>query len=178
MTTLTFGKHKGTDIKNIPTEYLEWGSSKLDSPKWKKEFQTELDRRNSEEKQKETFIKANINSPEIREMLIKEAEQELIDEENYSLENDCQYDGRIITQAEIEKLADEKLSKYQTEVQLEKLDTEFIQKWGVNQSQINKLQDAFWNDELVRNCSTPERLKAAKELCVRRDALLDKIDTV
>ena len=178
MPTLTFGKHKGTEIKNVPTDYLEWGSSKLDSPKWRNVFQTELDRRNSEEKQKETFIKTNISSPEIREMLIKEAEQELAEEENFSLDNDVQYDGRIITQAEIEELADAKLAKYQAKVQLEKLDTEFIQKWGVSQSQINKLQDAFWNDELERNCSTPERLKVARELCVSRDVLLGKIYNV
>jgi hypothetical protein len=175
MTTLTFGKHKGADIQNVPIDYLEWGSSKLDSPKWRNAFQTELDRRNSEEKQKEAFMKSNIDSNEVWQTLVSDAAKELHDEENHYLNTDCQYDGRIISQKEVEELANEKLAEYKAEIELDKLDDDFIEKWGVTKTQINKLQDAFWNNELERNCSTPERLEAAKELCVRRDALFGKI---
>jgi uncharacterized protein (DUF3820 family) len=30
--TIPFGKHKGEDIEDIPTEYLEWFLSNVDTP--------------------------------------------------------------------------------------------------------------------------------------------------
>jgi len=42
---VTFGKHKGTDIKDVPEGYLKWGSENLSNGNWKKVFINELDRR-------------------------------------------------------------------------------------------------------------------------------------
>jgi hypothetical protein len=176
MTTLTFGKHKGTEIKNVPADYLEWGSSKLDSPKWRNAFQSELDRRNSEEKQKEVFIKANIDSPEIREMLIKEAEQELAEEENFSLKNDCQYDGRIITQAEIEKLADEKLESYSVQAQMERLAQEYVAKMSVTDKQLKLMESLWQSDQLSKkNFQTTEKYNLAMEYFAKLLELYKKL---
>jgi uncharacterized protein (DUF3820 family) len=38
---LNFGRYKGTDIKTLPIEYLEWGTARLESPKWQKAFREE-----------------------------------------------------------------------------------------------------------------------------------------
>ena len=32
MTVLTFGKHRGEDIEDVPSEYLQWMVDKLDAP--------------------------------------------------------------------------------------------------------------------------------------------------
>lgn len=166
---ITFGKYKGTDISAIPTDYLEWGVDKLESPKWRQEFETELKRRNDEIKKQEDFIKQNIGSDKAWQILIKEAEAELApsDDEN---------DYRIIRQSDIEALAKEKLQKYQAEVELEKLDSDFMKKWGVNKSQIDKIQDEFWSDGLKPSMfSSQEKYEAACELATKRDNLIGKI---
>lgn len=175
---LTFGKYKGSELAQVPTDYLEWGANKLDSPKWRKEFESELSRRNKEQKEKDIYIKANIDSQEVWEMLVKEAEKELYEEEDFSLENDCQYDGRVITQKEIDDLAKEKLAAYKAEIELEKIDAEFMKKWKVTQSQINEIQEAYWNDELERLCSNSDRYQAANELATKRSDLIEKIRAV
>ncbi|MBD2364500.1 DUF3820 family protein [Anabaena minutissima FACHB-250] len=176
MTKITFGKHKGTEVSDLPTDYLEWGSEKLDSPKWRKEFEAELKRRNDESKKRKSFIKQNVDSEEVWQMLVKEAEKELWDEEEDALENDVQYDGRVITQSEIETLAKEKLQKYQAEVELEKLDTEFMEKWGVNKSHIDKIQNIFWSDELRPSMFSSHALyEASCELVKKRDELIGKM---
>ena len=51
---LTFGKYKGWDTGRLARfsdgrDYLAWGAAKLDSPKWRKEFQEALDRTPPEE---------------------------------------------------------------------------------------------------------------------------------
>lgn len=45
---LTFGRHKGTPLEQIPNGYLEWGLEQLQEPRWEQvrvQFQTELQRR-------------------------------------------------------------------------------------------------------------------------------------
>lgn len=167
MVTLTFGKYKGTDIENIPDDYLEWGIERLDSPKWRKEFELELKRRKNETQKRDTFIKQNINTNEAWQMLVKEAESELSDDED---------DYRIVRQSDIDALAKEKLQKYQAEIELEQLDTEFMNQWGVTKTQVNKIQNEYWNGGLEQRMFTNQaKYKAACELAEKRNDLIGKI---
>ncbi|PHJ64956.1 hypothetical protein VF04_03995 [Nostoc linckia z7] len=164
MTTITFGKHKGSDISKIPTEYLEWGADKLDSPKWRQAFESELERRNSEKNKRDSYIKANIDSPEVWELLVKEAEQELETEENFAIENDVQYDGRVISQSEIEKLAKEKLAEYQKQVAVENLQKEFEGREGLTPLLLKKIEDIHYEWGLERSqFSTDAKYEVACE---------------
>lgn len=164
MTVLTFGKHKGTDIFSVPSEYLEWGASKLEHPKWRQEFESELKRRNQQKKEKESFVKANIDSQEVWDLLLLQAEKELYEEEDFSIENDCQYDGRIITQKEIEKLAKEKLAEYKSEVAIENLKREYEGREGLNFALLNKIEDVHYSHGLERSqFSSSERYQVACE---------------
>ncbi|MFM6725697.1 MAG: hypothetical protein ACKPJF_14830 [Dolichospermum sp.] len=178
MSVLTFGKHKGSDLKDIPSEYLEWGAGKLDSPKWRKEFEQELSRRRSEKRRNYEWIKQNINSPDVWVLLLKEAEKELNDEEEYALEIDCQYDGRIISQKEVEELAKEKLAKYQAEIDLEVLEKSFLDKWGLSKKDIAAIQDAWFCDSLQQVCSSDEKFVAANEFATKRNDLICSINDV
>jgi hypothetical protein len=173
MTTLTFGKHKGTDIKNVPLEYLEWGSSKLESPKLKKQFKEEIKRRQDENTTKERFILENIDSPEVWEMLISEVEAELWQQEINSNAVNCQYDGRTITQKEVNNLANEKLAKYKKKIQLSQLDADFKVKWNLSDKQMNTLLSAFEINQKM--FSTEEKYLSAVEYIEARNELLWQI---
>lgn len=176
MKEITFGKYKGSKINDLPTDYLEWGVKRLDSDNWRYEFSLELKRRKNENKKRESWIKANVNSPEVWQTLIKDAENELQQEESILIETDCQYDGRIVTQTEIEQLAKKKLQKYQAEIQLEKLDAEFIKQWQVTQTQINKIQDEFWTYGLQQHMfSSKEKYDTACKLAQQRDDLIKQM---
>ena len=176
MAVLTFGKHKGSDISSVPSEYLEWGASKLDSPSWRNQFEIELKRRNQEQIEKDAFIKANIDSQEVWDLLVKEAEKELYEEEDFSLENDCQYDGRVITQKEIDGLAKEKLSKYKAEKELAHIETEILKKLGCDKNMLSRIESAYWNDELSqKNFAKKEKFDAATKYCERKADLLSQI---
>ena len=176
MTVITFGKHKGSDISSVPSEYLEWGGSKLDSPFWKNQFEAELKRRNKQEKEKDLYIKANIDSQEVWDLLVKEAEKELYEEEDFDLENDCQYDGRVITQKEIDDLAKEKLAKYKAEEELTHIETEILKTLGCDKNMLSRIESAYWNDELSqKNFAQKEKFEAATKYCERKASLLEQI---
>lgn len=176
MSVLTFGKHKGSDISSVPSEYLEWGANKLESPKWRKEFEAELIRRNKEQKEKELYIKANIDSQEVWDLLVKEAEKELYEEEDFSLENDCQYDGRLITQKEIDDLAKEKLAKYKAEEELSRIEVEILKVLGCDKNMLSRIESAYWNDELSqKNFAQKEKFEAAVAYCEKKSNLLSQI---
>jgi hypothetical protein len=157
--TLTFGKHKGTDIKNVPLEYLEWGSNKLESPKLKKQFKDEIKRRQDENTTKERFILENIDSPEIWEMLISEVEAELWQQE--------------INANAVNNLANEKLAKYKKKIQLSQLDADFKVKWNLSDKQINTLLSAFEINQKM--FSTEEKYLSAVEYIEARNELLWQI---
>ncbi len=173
MTTLTFGKHKGTDIKNVPLEYLEWGSNKLESPKLKKQFKEEIQRRQDENTTKERFILENIDSPEIWEMLLQETEAELWQQEINRNAINCQYDSQAITQKEVNDLANEKLAKYKKKIQLSQLDADFKVKWNLSDKQINTLLSAFEINQKM--FSTEEKYLSAVEYIEARNELLWQI---
>lgn len=172
MTTLTFGKHKGTDIKNVPLEYLEWGSNKLESPKLKKQFKDEIKRRLDENTIKEKYILENIDSPEVWEMLISEVEAELWQQEINANAVNCQYDSQAITE-EVNDLADEKLAKYKKKIQLSQLDADFKVKWNLSDKQMNTLISAI--DINQKMFSTEEKYLSAVEYIEARNELLWQI---
>jgi len=171
--TLTFGKHKGADIKDVPLEYLEWGSNKLESPKLKKQFKEEIKRRLDENTTKEKFILENIDSPEVWEMLISEVEAELWQQEINSNAINCQYDSRTITQKEVNDLANEKLAKYKKKIQLSQLDADFKHKWDLSDKQMNTLISAI--DINQKMFSTEEKYLSAVEYIEARNELLWQI---
>ena len=105
MNTLTFGKHKGQDIKDVPLKYLEWGSNKLQSIKWKKQFNTDIQRRQAEDDAKEAFILENIDSQEVWDLLVMESASELYEKDYRS---QC-----VSIQCEIRKIAERKLLMYE-----------------------------------------------------------------
>lgn len=151
MTTVTFGKYKNWDIKEVPSSYLDWGSTKLDSPHWRDLFNKEIDRRNKEQKKKEDFIKANIDSQEVWDLLLKEADDELIKEERLAEQENVQYNSRIITKKEIEELAKEKLADYKKEIAVENLKKEFDGKDGLTIKLLSKIEDIYYNIGLERS---------------------------
>lgn len=119
---ITFGKYKDTNLSNIPLDYLKWGVNKLQSIKWRKQFDAEIQRRQAEDDAKEAFILENIDSQEVWELLLMESASELY-EKDYR--NQC-----VSIQREIRKIAQRKLLIYKekaiklkTNVGLSSLDT-------------------------------------------------------
>ncbi|MCE2721521.1 MAG: hypothetical protein LW708_22390 [Anabaena sp. 49628_E55] len=165
MTKLTFGKHKGTDIHSVPTEYLEWGALKLDSPKWREAFASEIKRRRDEEKEKKAYIKANIDTQEVLSLLYEEAEKELFlgDEDEVMR----------ITSKDVQQRFEEKLARVKAEIELEKLNAEFCSKWGITEKQLGLIHDLSFHDELTPNrFSTTEKYESACEYLQAREDLL------
>ena len=163
MTKLTFGKHKNEDIANVPTAYLEWGASKLDSPRWREAFLLELKKRKQEKDKKAAYIQANINTQEVLDLLYKEAEKELfLDDEDMR-----------ISKKDVQRLFDEKVNRVKAEIELEKLDAEFCSKWGITEKQLSLIHDLSFHDELTpKKFSTTEKYKAACEYLQAREDLL------
>ena len=158
---ISFGKYKGFHIKDIPTEYLEWGANKLEGPK-KKQFQNELQRRRDEAKIKEQKIIDNIDSPETWDLIVKEVESELwgFDPEN----------GYDLTHDQIIKLARERLIRYKKKIELNNLDNEFVQKWNLSQKQLDLIHSEFQLNR--KNFSTEEKYLAAVEYMEKRNDLI------
>jgi len=166
MTKLTFGKHKGTDIASVPTEYLEWGESKLDSPKWREAFASEIKRRRDEEKEKKAYIKNNIHTQEVLDLLYEEAEKELFlgDDEDEVMK---------VTSKDVQRLFTEKVNRVKAEIELEKLDAQFCSKWGITEKQLNLIHDLSFSDELTpKRFSTIEKYESACEYLQAREDLL------
>jgi hypothetical protein len=166
MTKLTFGKHKNEDIANVPTEYLEWGASKLDSPKWKTAFALELKKRQQEKDKKAAYIKDNIDTQEVLDLLYEEAEKELFlgDDEDEVMR---------ITSKDVQRLFTEKVNRVKAEIELEKLDAQFCSKWGITEKQLNLIHDLSFSDELTpKRFSTIEKYESACEYLQAREDLL------
>lgn len=161
---LNFGKFKGSDIKDVSLEYLEWGAAKLEAPKWKKEFNSEIQRRRAESKLKDQETINNIDSPETWELMIKEAENELWDP--------FDPDG-YITHKEVEELANQKLTRYRKKIELNNLDNEFVQKWNLTQKQLGLIhQEIELNPRMF---STEEKYLSAVEYIEKRNNLIWEI---
>jgi hypothetical protein len=157
MTKLTFGKHKGTDIASVPTEYLEWGASKLDSPRWREAFTLELKKRKQEKDKKAAYIKANIGEQEVLDLLFAEAEKELF-------LSDDEDEVMRITSKDVQQRFEEKLNRVKAEIELEKLNAQFCSEWGITEEQLNLIHNLSFHDEIKPDkFSTRERYKSACE---------------
>ena len=167
MTTVTFGKHKGTEIINVPTDYLVWGSSKLDSPKWRNVFQTELDRRKQETK---SLLDSNPDE------LLKKLEAEALRDIQAEIANsgaEHEYD-RFDEYGEAENRAKTKLSAMQADKAMKDLKIEYAGLLGVDLKMMSRLENAYFNDELSRsNFGSVEKYNLAMDYFKKKDALLD-----
>jgi hypothetical protein len=165
MTKLTFGKHKNEDIANIPAEYLEWGALKLDSPKWREAFASEIKRRRDEEKEKKAYIKANIDTQEVLNLLYEEAEKELfLGDEDEVMRT---------SKKDVQRLFEEKLARAKAEIELEKLEAEFCSKWGITSHQLNLIHNLSFSDELTPDkFSTIEKYESACKYLQAREDLM------
>lgn len=129
---ITFGKYKDTNLSDIPLDYLKWGVNKLQSIKWRKQFDAEIQRRQAEDDAKEAFILENIDSQEVWELLLMESASELYEKDYRS---QC-----VSIQREIQKIAQRKLLIYKekaiklkTNVGLSSLNTKDDQELIYNQ---------------------------------------------
>lgn len=167
MTTLTFGKHKGSDITTVPADYLEWGSSKLDSPKWRNVFQTELDRRKQET---ESLLDSNPD-----ELLKKLEAEELRDIQREIAESGCEHEyDHFDEYGEAENRAKTKLSALQADKAMKDLKIEYAGLLGVDLKMMDKMENAYLNDQLTRkNFEFERKYNLAMEYFKKKDALLE-----
>jgi 23S rRNA A2030 N6-methylase RlmJ len=68
---ITFGKHKGSNIQHVPTSYLEWGFQYLESDEWRKAFNEELSRRETQKQQETIDFIASIDDHDLMEKLLR-----------------------------------------------------------------------------------------------------------
>lgn len=167
MAILTFGKYKGSEIKDIPADYLEWGSSKLDSPKLKKEFQAELDRRKQETK---TLLDSNS-----AELLKKLEDEELRNIRHEIANSGCEYEYDSFDEhGEAESRAKTKLSAMQAEKAMEDLKIEYASLLSIDLKKMDLIENAYNCECLNRkNFATVEKYDLAMEYFKKKDALLD-----
>ena len=165
MTVLTFGKHKGSDLSEVPKDYLEWGVGKLDSPKWRKEFQNELDRRKNE-----TKYLLNTDPDRLLGKLEREALRSIHQEmEGYEHEYD-----RADIYTEAENRANSKLKALQADKALEQLKIEYAGLLGIDLKMMDKMEQTYLCDQLSRkNFQTENKYKLAMEYFKKKDALLE-----
>lgn len=171
---LTFGKHKGSHIEDVPADYLEWGVSKLESLKWKKEFSDELARRKNEEKAQELKILSNPDSEEIFNKLAREAEIE-IEREISNSGCEHEYDRFNISQ-EAEDRAKAKISSIKAKKELKTSEEEILKVLGCDKKMLDRIEYAWSMDELSqKNFAKEEKYLAAVEYCKKKSDLLEII---
>lgn len=165
---LTFGKHKGEDIENIPESYLEWGVEKLESPKWRSLFQDELNRRGKIEAE---FRQQIANDPE-NPKLIKQLKNRFWKEYEEEVANSGEYDYCNPT-PEIEEKIKGYILVATTEKQIEELKAEYASLVGGIKI-VEKILSSWINDDFELNperFSTPEKFKIAQEFIEKYDQL-------
>lgn len=167
MIILTFGKHKGSDITTVPADYLKWGSSKLDSPRWRNAFQTELNRRDAE-----TQALLNTNPDELLKKL--EAE-ELSNIRREIAESGCEHEyDRFDEYGEAENRAKQKLEAMQAENAMQALKIEYAGLLGVDLKMMDRMENAYLRDQLSRkNFEFERKYNLAMEYFKKKDALLN-----
>lgn len=129
---ITFGKYKDTNLSDIPLDYLKWGVNKLQSIKWRKQFDAEIQRRQAEDNAKEAFILENIDSQEVWELLLMESASELYEKDYRSQCVSIQREIRKIAQRKL-LIYKEKAIKLKTNVGLSSLNTKDDQELIYNQ---------------------------------------------
>ncbi len=167
---ITFGKHKGTDIINVPTQYLEWGAEKLESLRWREVFDTELKRRHEADKKQLAHLKANINDPSTLDYLVQQKIKEVESEISNS---GCawEYDNFNVHE-EAESRAKEKLEELQIEVAIENLKKEFEGREGLTVELLKKIESVHTDYGLERSQFSSEvKYKLACEYVKKLEAI-------
>lgn len=145
---VTFGKHKGSDIKDIPLAYLEWGADKLKSH-WQEEFEKELRRRRDEERKETDWIKANLDSPEAFKKLtnkfIAQFDKEMA-------ESGCPWEyEKIDIFKEAEDMATKEIKFLRIEVEIEALKSKYQSLLGFDSEKMEKIEELFYSLKLSKN---------------------------
>ncbi|MFM6134737.1 MAG: hypothetical protein ACKPCP_11325 [Sphaerospermopsis kisseleviana] len=160
MTKVTFGKHQGSDITEIPDDYLEWGSSNLTSPKWKTLFETELNRRKQSDQSDDSdkFLKK-----------LKAEELQQIQREIANSGSEHEYD-RYDPYTEAENRAKAR----QADQAIKELRIEYATLLGLNSDTMDMLENFYYNDTLSRkNFSTEHKYNLAMQYFKKRSDLID-----
>ncbi|MFM6135510.1 MAG: hypothetical protein ACKPCP_15340 [Sphaerospermopsis kisseleviana] len=167
MTVLTFGKHKGSDITTVPADYLKWGVSKLDSPKWRKEFQSELNRRDAE-----TQALLNTNPDEL---LKKLEDEELKKLQREIAESGSAHEYEFFDEySEAENRAKRKLEAMQAEKALDALKIEYAGLLTLDLRMMDMMENEYHCDRLSRrNFASEKKYSIAMEYFKKKNALLE-----
>jgi len=168
---ITFGKHKGSSVEDVPINYLVWGSEKLESPKWRKIFGDELSRRAKQEKEDKLQMMANLDIPEVLEKLIRKY---IIALEVERAESGCEWEYDDL---DFYGMAKEKALIEIMDLRIEKLEQDYQVLMEVDSDKMRKLHELHWRcPDKLRNgqFSTPERKRLAMEYLAKMDDLYDQ----
>jgi hypothetical protein len=165
---LTFGKHKGCSIQDIPRSYLEWGVDRLESSKWREEFQKELFRRRDEEKKEIAWIKENLDNPESMEKLTNKFIGELTQEITQS---GCEWEyENFDVFKEAEELASKRINSLRLEVEIENLKSSYQSLLEFDSEKMSKMEELFYSLKLSRkNFKDPAKYSIAMEYLHKLD---------
>lgn len=170
MTTLTFGKYKGSKLSSVPSDYLDWGVNNLDSPKWKSAFKDELSRRKNKEAEEKEYLKNNLDNPEILQILFNKA---IVDINNEASNSGCEWEYNSIADT-AQSVAKEDLKKLQTEVAIEKLEKEFAV-LGISTDILKKIEQTHYGIGLEPSqFSSEEKYNLAVEYINKLEKIIDK----
>lgn len=170
MTVITFGKHKGSNVQDIPASYLEWGSEKLESPKWRKVFSDELSRRAKQEKQEKLEMIADLDNPEILEKLIRKYIIELeVERDNSGCE--WEYDN-----LDFYGMAKEKAMIEIASLRVDKLKYDYQNILETTADKLKLVERIYDDGEFhLAKFSTPEKRRIVTEYLKKRDELLEQL---
>lgn len=171
MTVITFGKHKGSNVEDVPTNYLEWGSNKLESPKWRKIFSDELIRRAKIERLERLELIANLDSPEVMEKLIRKY---IIELEVERAESGCEWEYDSL---DFYGMAKEKALIEIMDLRIEKLQYDYQALLEVDSDKMDKLHELHWRcpDEVRHGkFTTLRRKRLALEYLAKMDELYEQ----
>jgi len=169
MTVITFGKHKGSNVQDIPASYLEWGSEKLESPKWRKVFSDELIRRAKQEKQENMEMMADLDNPEVLEKLIKKYIIQLEVERD---ESGCEWEYDNL---DFYGMAKEKALIEIMDLRIAKLQHDYQNILETTADKLELVERIYDDGEFhMAKFSTPEKRRLVTEYLKKRDDLYEQ----
>jgi len=167
MTVITFGKHKGSSVEDVPINYLVWGSEKLESPKWRKVFNDELSRRARQEEQEKLEMIANLDSPEVMEKLIRKYIIELEIERD---ESGCEWEYDRLNFYEMAK---DKAMIEVASLRVDKLKYDYQNIIGTTADKLELIERIYDDGEIAQvKFSSPEKRRLAMEYLQKREELI------
>lgn len=167
MATLTFGKYKGIDTKDIPTDYLEWGVENLYSQKWNKAFKDELNRRSKETK--------NLLEVDPDELLKKLEAEELKNLQREIAESGAAHEYDFFDEySEAENQAKKKLLALQAEKALDALKIEYAGLLNLDLRMMDMMENEYHCERLSRrNFASEKKYSIAMEYFQKKHDLLE-----